>query len=390
VSAGPADVDGRVKGWPDHGCAAGDVSRAGLHIADLPTPALVLREESLAHNIAAMATWCAREGILLAPHGKTTMAPRLFARQLDAGAWGITVATVQQARVAVAAGVARILIANQLADPAELRWVAEQAAEVLFLVDSLAGVELARTSLQGAAPVDVLLEVGYAGGRGGARSMEDALAVARAVAAVPELRLAGVEAFEGLLTTVADVDALLERVAAVARTAADGGLLEDEPLISAGGSQFYDRVAAILKPVAAAIGGRLLLRSGCYITHDHGLYARQAPGDDRLPGGPRFEPAIEVRARVLSRPEPGRAILGAGKRDLAYDVDLPVRLDGPGRVVALNDQHAHLELPAEAPLAVGDIVRLGVSHPCTALERWRLIPLVDGRGRVIDALATWF
>ncbi len=179
-------------------------------------------------------------------------------------------------------------------------------------------------------------------------------------------------------------------VGEVARAAAAEGLLEAEPILSAGGSAFYDRVAALLKPVAADLGGRVVLRSGCYVTHDHGLYERQAPGPQRLPGGPRFEPAIEVRAQVLSRPEPGRAIVGAGRRDLSYDSGLPVRLDGPGTIVALNDQHAHVTLDPDDALAVGDVVRLGISHPCTALERWRLIPLVDGTGRVIDAIDTRF
>ena len=376
-------VDGRTKGWPDVGCTVAELPSAGLHVDDLPTPVLVLREAALAHNIAAMAELCAREGVLLAPHGKTTMAPRLFERQLAAGAWGITVANVQQARVAVETGVRRIVIANQLADPDEIRWVAEQTAEILFLVDSLAGVELAR-SARPERSLPVLVEVGYEGGRTGARTADEALAVARAVNQAPELRLAGVEAFEGLLPGVADVDRLLDRVAAVASA------LPEAPLITAGGSAYYDRVLARLKPVAVELGGRLMLRSGCYVTHDHGLYARQAPGPDRLPGGPRFEPAIEVRARVLSRPEPGRAIVNAGRRDVSYDADLPVRLDGPGRVVALNDQHAYLELPPQAALAVGDVVRLGISHPCTALERWRLIPVADDAGRVVDAVPTCF
>ena len=85
------------KGWPA-GTAPAAAIAAGLHVDDLPLPVLVLHEDALAHNLAAMAAWCERERLLLAPHGKTTMAPRLFRRQLDAGAWGITVATVHQAR----------------------------------------------------------------------------------------------------------------------------------------------------------------------------------------------------------------------------------------------------------------------------------------------------
>jgi D-serine deaminase-like pyridoxal phosphate-dependent protein len=160
--------------------------------------------------------------------------------------------------------------------------------------------------------------------------------------------------------------------------------------VTVGGSSYFDQVVELLSPDRFDFPVRTVLRSGCYVTHDHGLYERQAPGPQRLAGGPRFEPAIEVRAQVLSRPEPARAIVGAGRRDLSYDAGLPVRLDGPGTIVALNDQHAHLTLDPEDPLAVGDVVRLGISHPCTALERWRLIPLVDGAGRVIDAIETRF
>jgi D-serine deaminase-like pyridoxal phosphate-dependent protein len=82
--------------------------------------------------------------------------------------------------------------------------------------------------------------------------------------------------------------------------------------------------------------------------------------------------------RVVSRPEPSLALLDVGKRDLPFDEGLPVPHGLPGaEVTALNDQHAFLRLPADAPLAIGDVVRLGLSHPCTALDKWQLIPVID-------------
>ena len=81
---------------------------------DLHFPLLVLKETALAHNIAVMAEWCRHNGFLLAPHGKTTMCPQIYRRQLDAGAWAITVANVSQAMVCVRSGIRRILIANQV------------------------------------------------------------------------------------------------------------------------------------------------------------------------------------------------------------------------------------------------------------------------------------
>lgn len=398
-----------AKGWPDG---------AARTVADLPTPTLVLRAEALERNLAAMAAWCAREGVLLAPHGKTTMAPALFRRQLDAGAWGITVADVQQAAVALAAGARTILIANELARVDDCAWVARTLAQrpgvrILSCVDDVAGVELAARGTAEGAPdgpaPELLVEVGYAGGRCGVRGAEAALAVARAVVASPRLRLAGIEGYEGLiaaqapLTAVQRVDAFLGELAGIALRLAP--LMEVEhPLLTAGGSAYFDRVAAILGPAARALGWPLVLRSGCYLTHDHGLYARLAPDADpaRAAGAPRFEPALELHASVLSLPEPGRAIAGFGRRDASYDAGLPVVLRVLGRdgraapsadglaVVALNDQHAFVDVPAGSALRVGDTLVCGISHPCTTFERWRAIALADADDRVLETIETRF
>jgi D-serine dehydratase len=394
-----------TKGWPD-----GEVRT----VADLPTPTLVLLASALERNIAAMAAWCARRGVLLAPHGKTTMAPALFSRQLAAGAWGITVATVQQAAVALDAGVRRILIANQLATGADCAWVAHALAarpdvRMPFLVDDLAGVELAARAAAAHAgpPLELLVEVGYAGGRCGVRDPDAAVALADAIAASDRLRLAGVEGYEGLIdaadgeSAVERVDAFLARLATTAERIAPLVQVE-HPLLSAGGSAYFDRVVTMLGPAASALGWPLVLRSGCYLTHDHGLYARLTPAGVREHDAPRFEPALELHASVLSVPEPGRAIVGLGRRDAGHDADLPVVLridpvdDRPApqvdgvQVVALNDQHAFLDLPSGLPLRIGDTVVCGISHPCTTVERWRTIALADDDGRVLEATETRF
>jgi D-serine deaminase-like pyridoxal phosphate-dependent protein len=343
-------------------------------------PVALLSQRALAHNIELMARYCREHGALLAPHVKTTMAPHIIDAQLAAGAWGATVAHVGQARVLREHGAGRIVIANQVTTPGELSWVAADG-ETLIYVDSVEGVRAAAA----AGPLPVLLEVGYAGGRTGCRSLDEALAVAREAEAVG-LRLAGVAAFEGLIGDVAAVDAFLGEVAAVAAALR----LESGFLLTAGGSAYFDRVVAVLGPTAERLGGRLLLRSGCYVTHDHGVYERTGPGARGALGG-AFEPALEVWAPVLSRPERGRVLVGAGKRDLAYDMGLPILLPGvPGRVVALNDQHAHLEVDEHADLRPGDLVGFGISHPCSLFDRWRELALVDADRRVLEMTATLF
>jgi D-serine dehydratase len=402
--------------------------RPPLFGGGFPLPLLVLRESAVAHNIAAMAAYCQAAGVSLAPHGKTTMAPQLMARQLAAGAWAVTAATIGQVLIYREFGIPRIVLANELTDPAGVAWLAgEMAADPGFdcylYVDSRDGVALLDSSLRacGAArPVRVLVELGYPGGRTGCRDTGEAIAVAEAAAAAPTLRVAGVAGFEGLIghdrepQTVAEITrfcralrALGEHLAAAAAGAGADGLI-----LSAGGSAFFDVVVRELTGGWAGGGAPLVvLRSGVYVAFDDGLYARIAPSGGGQPGGgqpsggtgpgPALEPALELWAHVLSRPEPGLALACAGRRDVGFDSGMPVplRFRKPGgqlvsatgsHVSALDDQHAYVRLAPGTDLAPGDLVCLGVSHPCTTFDKWRLIPVVDDGYHVIDAVHTFF
>ncbi|MFB9596763.1 amino acid deaminase [Saccharothrix longispora] len=404
-------VDWRFKGLPADafGGTVGELvdRRPDLFTDGFVGPLVVLDASALEHNLATMAGWCAEHGVLLAPHGKTTMAPQLFARQLAHGAWGITAATISQVRVYRAFEVGRVLLANQLVDPAGLRWLADELADETFeftcWVDSVAGVER-MTEVLGTPPrpVDVLVELGAPGGRTGARDHDTALAVARAVRASPALRLAGVGGYEGALAHDASpgaraaIDRYLESLRDLVVRLRDEFEV-DEPVVTAGGSAYFDQVAAALTrewpfPV------RPVLRSGAYVTHDDGFYRGISPLG-RTPGAEPFTPALRAWAQVGSRPEPGLALLTLGKRDASFDEGLPepqlVRSrDGAVRpldaeVTALNDQHAFLRLSPDDPVEVGDWVGLGLSHPCTVFDKWQLIPVVDGT-TVVDLVRTYF
>src|SRR3954447_9680101 len=360
----------------------------GVHMRDVPLPLLVLRESALAHNLRLMQGWCEERGLALAPHVKTSMAPALARRQLAAGAWGITVATVQQLAVMREVGAPRVLLANQVVGAPEIAWLerARGETEVLCLVDSLEGVAALDAGVE--RPLPVLVELG--GTRAGCRTDDEAFAVAEAVAAAPRLVLAGVEGYEGTLgadrepATLAAVDAFLDRVRAFAEALDARGLFagREEVVVTAGGSVFFDRVGERLRP-ALSRPARVVVRAGSYLTHDDGLYAAVTPLAELLP-------ALELWARVLSCPEPGLAIAGFGKRDAPYDLGLPiVRRRDDVVVEALNDQHAYLRDPAGV-LAVGDTIVCGISHPCTAFDKWPLIGVVDDDDIVIGALRTCF
>jgi D-serine deaminase-like pyridoxal phosphate-dependent protein len=388
-------------------------TRPAVHAAGFSYPVLTLRESALAGNLAAMAAYCAGAGVELAPHGKTAMSPGLAARQLASGAWGITVATIGQLRAYRAFGFPRLLMANELVDETGIAWLAgELAADPGFTaycyVDSADGVAIldrVLTARPAGRRLPVLVEIGL--GRTGCRTDDQALAVAKAAAATSTLTVAGVAGYEG---TISGTDArALGRVASFCRRLANlaGALLASagvggngEFIVTAGGSVYFDVVTRELTAGGAA-GTTVVLRSGGYLFHDHGLYQRATPAARGVAGAPVFRPALELWAQVVSRPETGLALLGAGRRDVGFDAGLPVplrarRRDGVtpwlagAEVTGLNDQHAYLRLDPGSALAPGDLVCLGISHPCTTLDKWRVIPVLDEQDRVIDAVHTFF
>lgn len=385
---------------------------------EVPLPAMTLRADAIDHNLQVMASLARREGFLLAPHVKTTMCVELFRRQLEAGAWGVTVANVAQAQVAAAAGVQRVVIANEVLQRPDAQWLASVSGsvEVLCLVDSVLGVQTLDRALRSVAcerPVDVLVEVGSLGGRAGVRTFAEALDVCRSAQAAGKLTLVGVEGYEGAVgsnrsaTELAKVDAYLEGLREITvRLATDGCFAADRPiLVSAGGSKFFDRVITALGR-EADFGGHphsLVLRSGCYIVHDHGLYAAETPLGNDVSEADRLQPAIEVWCEVLSCPEPGLAIVGLGRRDASFDHGLPVLLaavgreqqalrhDVSGQLVKLDDQHGYLALdPAGGGVEVGDRLTFGISHPCTTFDKWRQVLVLDREQRVMQVLHTQF
>ena len=359
--------------------------RPGLFDGGFTWPVLVLRQSAALGNIATMAAYGRRHGLDFAPHAKTTMAPGLISAQFDAGAWGMTVATPNQALVLRRLGVSRVLIANEVLDPVALAWLAASSAdgfEVYLQVDSVAGVAVAAAVPDGF--LRVFVEMGHAGGRTGVRTPAERAAVAAAVDAAPRLELVGVTGYEGQLPDRPAVDAFLDTMVAGISSLQSAGLLSATPLVSAGGSAWFDRV------VAKFAGHRLILRSGASVTHDDGFYRDRTPFL-RVPSEGPLTAALEIWAQVLSTPEPGLAIVGMGKRDAPFDEGLPVvRSPSPDMsVIKLNDHHTYLAL-GSASVAPGDLVQFGISHPCTAFDKWRDIPVVDDEYRVVDVLHTYF
>src|SRR5690606_22554838 len=191
-------VDHRFKGLPPdaEGLTVGELAaqRRNLFTDGFTTPVLALSAERLEHNLELMERYAARHGLAFAPHGKTSMAPQLFQRQIERGAWGITLAVPHQVRVARAYGIRRIFLANELVDAAALRRIAadldaDPDFRFVCYVDSVRGVELMDAALAGASrPVDVVVELAAGeGARTGVRTEAECAAVADAVSAARTL-----------------------------------------------------------------------------------------------------------------------------------------------------------------------------------------------------------
>ncbi|WP_433572287.1 alanine racemase [Streptomyces sp. CA-251247] len=416
---GDERVDHRFKALPPdaEGLTVAELAaeRRNLFDGGFTTPVLALSAESVEHNLALLETYAERHGLAFAPHGKTSMAPQLFVRQLERGAWGITAAVPHQVRVYRAHGIRRIFLANEVVDAVALRWLAGELdadPEFRFVayVDSVRGAELMDKALRDAGasrPLDVVVELGAGdGARTGARTEADCAAIADAVAAAPTLRLVGVAGYEGEVPQ-ADGDrvrAWLRRLTALAADFDKAGRFAatDEIIISAGGSAWFDAVADVFAEIPElSLPVCKLLRSGAYVSHDDGHYRHLTPFN-RVPDEGTLQPAFRLWAQVVSRPSGEQAFVNAGKRDAAYDLDLPeaqvVRDARTGEirpatgitVSGLSDQHGWVRTAPEAELEVGDWIGLGLSHPCTSFDKWQLIPLVEADGTVTDYIRTFF
>jgi len=391
-------------------------AQPGVNLArDVSLPALVLHREALEHNIRWMQDFVSNSGAELAPHGKTSMTPALFRRQLEAGAWGITLATATQTRAAYAHGVRRVLMANQLVGTPNMALIADLLADSTFdfhcMVDHPDNVaDLGAYFASRGVRLNVMIEYGVVGGRCGCRSEQEVLDLANAIKAQPALALTGIEGYEGVIHGDHAVSGIRAFAASLVRLAVQlqdsGSFAIGKPIVTASGSAWYDLIAESFEAQNAA--GRFLsvLRPGSYVAHDHGIYkeAQCCVLDRRSDLHEGLRPALEVWAHVQSMPEPGFAVIALGKRDVAFDAGLPVPLlrYTPGvvpavgadvsacTVTAVMDQHAFMTVAPGVELRIGDIISFGTSHPCLTFDKWRTGLLVDEQLNVIESMDTCF
>lgn len=381
-------------------------------------PIAVLSQEVIEDNSRQMMNYCEKHGFLIAPHGKTYMAPKLLDKQLVDGVWGFSATSNWQMRTLYSMGVTRIILTNELVNKNVIEWIVktqrkDKNFDLMVYVDSVAGVKLLQSCLEvfkPSKPIDVLIEIGFLGGRGGARSKQTAIEVALEVSKSKLLRLRGLAGFEGIAlppengTALDGVNRLLDLIVdCITEIDAAGHFSAvSEIVLSAGGSNFFDRVVEKFSPVSLSKPVLRVLRAGCYLTHDDG---DSSPNDrvvDPTIDLPDLQPALHVWGEVLSIPEPTRAIVGIGRRDASFDISMPVpkfiRRKEDNRIQpvlgmsthTMNDQHLYLNLREEVHIALGDLIAFGIAHPCTTFDKWRNLVVVNRDYNIVEIIETYF
>jgi len=362
-------------------------------------PQAIMLDSALEKNLKTMDAFCKKHNVELAPHVKTHMSPQLAKRQIENGAWGVTVANASQARTFLEFGFKKIIIANEVVNPDSIKYLSSQDAEIYFYIDSQEGFNIVEANAVN--PVNILLEIGKLAGRTGVRDLTLAKELVDKIVKAKKMNFAGVSGYEGSFgkdrseESVSKVRSFLATLVEFAQSVRNKG--GEQFIVSAGGSAFFDLVVDEMKPLTSNENFKVILRSGGYVTHDHGFYAGIYPFAQKSEFS--FIPALEVWSIVNSRPENDLVIVNGGKRDISVDIDLPFALkyksqnfaivDLTGKVVNINDQHLYLKTENKE-LKVGDLVAFGISHPCTTFDKWPLIPVVADDYQILDLYLTYF
>ena len=344
----------------------------GRSRSELETPALLLDLDIARKNIAVMAGHMERAGKSLRPHTKTHKAPQIARLQVDAGAIGVSTATAWEAIVMIDAGVDDILVANEVVGPSRIRALAEAARDgrVTVAVDSAANLDdLSAAAVTAGSVIGVLVEVDVGMNRGGVRSKEEALDVARHAVSLPGIEWRGAMGYEGHcmlepdrgLRITKQGKAMTHLFEVVDHLAVDG--IECE-IVSAGGTGTYDLIAAHPRVTE--------LQAGSYVFMDafHGSL---------IPG---FDVALTVLATVMGR-HGDRIILDAGRKGVGIDLMLPSPVGIEATTAFVDEEHTGIDVPESSPLRYGDTVELMAGYGPTTVNLYGRYHVIEG-GVVTD------
>jgi D-serine deaminase-like pyridoxal phosphate-dependent protein len=342
-------------------------ARPGDPIAAVETPALCVDLDALERNLDALARGVAAKGLRLRPHAKSHKTPEIAKLQVARGAVGVCCQKVDEAAAFVEAGIADVLVTNEVVAPSKLARLAQLArsARIGVLVDDARAIgPLAHAARQHGVTVDAYVEVDVGAGRCGVLPGEPAALLATRIASEQGLRFAGLHCYHGAAQHLRSPE---ERRAAIA-SAAEKALASKRaveaagvpvPIVTGAGTGTWEH------ELASGVWNELQVGSYVFMDVD---YARNAPGA----GEQRFDHSLFVLASVMSVPTAARAICDAGLKAFSFDAGLPLvhgRDDLTYRKA--SDEHGVLAIAGAAP-ALGERVWLIPGHcdPAVNLYDW--------------------
>lgn len=355
----------------------------GMRADQVQTPALVVDLDALDRNILRMATLARQMGVALRPHGKMHKSADVARLQIAAGAVGLCCQKVSEAEAFVRAGIADILLTNQVRDPAKIDRLArlpQRGAQIAVCVDDLANVAgISAAAQRHGTVLRCLVEIDCGQGRCGAAGPQQALAIAQAILAAPGLRFGGVQAYQGAMQHLpthaerqAAAMAAQARLRPVLEALAAAGIAC--PTVTGGGTGSYEFEGG------SGLYTEVQCGSYAYMDADYGRIRDMA--GDRLDAG--WRNALFVMTQVMSHVHPDRAVCDAGLKSLAVDSGLPV-VWGRDDVIydRCSDEHGEIADPLAA-LQVGERVLLVPGHcdPTCNLHDW----VVGLRGGMVETV----
>lgn len=350
----------------------------GRHALD--TPVLLVDLPKLDRNIGTMAAFAIRHGVGLRPHVKTHKCVMIAWRQIDAGAIGVSCATLGEAEAMVDAGIPSVLLTTPIVTPGKIARLVALAARagpdgLLLVADNPDNVDaLAHAASSLSHPLAVLVDHAAAYGRTGVADAVAAIALARRIAAHPALRLRGLQAYAGNIQHIVDRHDRASAAASVAATvsdliavAADAGVRFD--IITGGGTgtSAFDAPGGVFTEI----------QPGSYVFMDAEYENVLRDDADVSP----FFTALRVQASVVSTNAPGRVTVDAGTKSFATDAGLPLAIDGSshryGAYGFLGDEHGCVVV-GDTPPALGAKIEFVTPHCDPTVNLHDVLHMVDG------------
>ena len=395
-------------------------------------PILTMKESVFKKNIKSMNNFANYNGVSLAPHCKTSMCPQILKKLNDLNYWGFSAANNQQLSMLLEMGIKKIIIANLITNKSNIINLFKliekygYAKKIYLCVDSTFGVNLLKElSIQYKFKhkLRILIETGFQNSRNGVRNLNSLNILTGKIIKLPSnFIFCGILFYEGAVSeknykkTINKVNKFISfSLKAFDYLLKNNFFSNEEIILSGGGSEYFDLIINSFQKYKNIKNIRLIIRPGTFIAYGHGHYLKSIENIDKrgtlfinkknIKATNLFNPSLELWGHIISMQDSNRAILNFGKRDVHYDRGYPIPLSiyrkgklfqkinpkqNKYKIYKMSDHHAFLYFTNDQDIRIGDLIKLGVTHPCVTIDKWDFFYMIDEKYNVKEGLKTFF